>query len=73
MDCNRPREALNLCGSLLPGDGHVLDQHRSGFDVAAVIDVVGYVDDMLKHVPEVGGDGNFFDGILNFAPFYPET
>ena len=37
-------------GLLLLGNSHVLDQHRTGFDIAAVIDVVGDVDDMLKHV-----------------------
>src|SRR5512132_290661 len=58
---------------LAAGDRHARNQHRPDVPCAPAIDVVAECDDVLEHLLQVAGDGDFLDRISDLSVLDPET
>src|SRR6185503_7443831 len=65
----RVRGSLRLC--LFPRYCHVLDQDRAAGAAAAHDHVAADGRDLLEHVAQVAGDGDFLHRIGDLAVFHP--
>ena len=55
------------------GDGHLLDQHRAGADIAATLEVTTDCNDLTEHVAQIAGDGYLLHRELDLAVLDPEA
>ena len=58
---------------LIASDGQLFQHYRAGSGVAAQIHVIADGDQSFEHVPEIAGNGELLDRILDRPVFHPET
>src|SRR5579863_5037536 len=77
---DRARVVARPCGNfiksrfpLFAGDGHALDANRGRSNRAAKFEVTRDLRDAAEHLPQIAGDGDFFDRKRELAVFDPQA
>ena len=65
--------SLSLLPTSTAGDGHLLDQHRAGADIATPLQVTTDCNDLAEHVAQIAGDGYLLHRELDLAVLHPEA